>query len=223
MTKVIRPIVFAYFLFIFFASCKHDVSMESGKVKDTLTEYGNQHKETEVVLHTSMGNISLRLYNETPLHRANFIRLISNQYYSDGIFYRILDGFCVQGGNPPNMKRPDYTIPMEILPQYVHKRGALAMASELPGVASSGTEFYIVTGTRMTQLAVDELKENGVVLSLVQVEAYTSLGGNYSLDGHYTVFGEVVKGLDVVEKIAAVKIFDGEKPLEKITFSVEVK
>ena len=204
--------------------CKNkDLSLSQSKVTATLLEFGKQNPESTVLISTSEGNIRLKLYPETPLHRANFIRLVKNHYYSDGIFYRILDGFCIQGGNPPTFPRPAFKVPMEINDAYIHKRGALAMASDKPGIESSATEFYIVTGSKMTQLAVDELKENGIRLSTTQIAAYTSVGGNYSLDKKYTVFGEVTEGIDIVEKIAAVKVYDADKPLQKVTFDLALQ
>src|ERR1051326_467595 len=113
---------------ILFYSCekKETILVTNENKRQVLTDYGKQNPEKEVLIETDLGNISIRLYDETPLHRANFIKLIKDGYYEDPEFYRVVEKFVVQGGVP--MKKLDYTVPAEFNPKYYHKKGALAMA-----------------------------------------------------------------------------------------------
>jgi cyclophilin family peptidyl-prolyl cis-trans isomerase len=156
----------------------------------------------EVLIETTMGNITIALYNETPQHRDNFIKLVNEKFYNGVLFHRIIQQFMIQAGDPDSKKAtkgqrlgmggPGYTIPAEILPQYSNKRGAVAAArlgdQQNPLRASSGSQFYIVD----------------------------KHGGATHLDGQYTVFGEVVKGMDVVDLIAAQPKDQGDRPIEDI-------
>ncbi|MDR1181872.1 MAG: peptidylprolyl isomerase [Bacteroidales bacterium] len=158
--------------------------------------------ETIVLLKTSMGDMKIKLYNETPLHRDNFIKLVNEKYYDGLLFHRVINNFMIQGGDPdskdaPAGKRlgmggPGYTIPAEILPQFSHKKGALAaarMGEEVnPRLESSGSQFYIVHNNN----------------------------GTPHLDGAYTVFGEVIEGMAVIDKIATAKTGAGDRPVEDI-------
>jgi cyclophilin family peptidyl-prolyl cis-trans isomerase len=161
-------------------------------------------KETmqEVVIETTMGNIVIALYNETPLHRDNFIKLVNANFYDGVLFHRIIQNFMIQAGDPdsrnaPKGQRlgsggPGYTIPAEILPQFTNKRGTVAAArlgdQVNPQRASSGSQFYIVDAPN----------------------------GAPHLNGQYTVFGEVIQGMDVVDKIAAQPKDPGDRPIEDI-------
>lgn len=191
-------------------------------VKDVLTTYGQNHKENEVIIETSFGNMKIRLYEDTPLHRANFIKQINEDYYKEGTFYRIVNYFMIQGGVVD--KELDYLVPSEMSAGHFHKRGALAMArfdEGNPDKASSPTEFYIVQGQKHTEQDLDfEEKENGMKFTSEQRQAYTTVGGDISLDGNYTVFGEVIEGFEVIDKIAGEKVHQGEKPLKKIPFTI---
>ena len=242
----------------------------------------DNNKMTKVALETSMGRIVVELYNETPLHRDNFIKLVKEGYYDGVLFHRVIKDFMIQTGDgnsktagPDAMLGdgdPGYTIPAEfVYPQYFHKRGALAAARTAdqvnPERRSSGSQFYIVTGKvfgsedlkAMTQRMVD-MKKQEIFRRLVmenrsrvdalqqaqdqaglqelqnafiqqteaeaaqsvptmtdeQLDAYTSVGGTPHLDGQYTVFGEVIEGMDVVDKIQNAATGRADRPVEDI-------
>jgi cyclophilin family peptidyl-prolyl cis-trans isomerase len=202
-------------------SKKFEIPQE--QVISTLNRYAKQYEtEERVTLQTKEGDITLKLYAGTPLHRANFLHLVKNNYYQHGLFYRIVDGLVIQGGNQPDIPRLRYELPQEIKPEYFHKRGALAMASDKPTQFSSATEFYIVCGRKYTQIALDEFQQElKKTYSKTQQEAYKTMGGDPRLDGNYTVFGEVETGMEVVEKIAAKKLYETDKPVEKIEFKIK--
>jgi cyclophilin family peptidyl-prolyl cis-trans isomerase len=212
-------------LFLFLFGCKGaDVSIPQAQVIEVLTQYGNQNPETNLTIQTSEGNIDIHLFEDTPLHRANFIRLIKSKYFRSGVFYRIVENFIIQGGNDLTTPRPGYKIPMEIKPNHIHKKGAIAMASDNPGTLSSGTEFYLIQGNKYTPLALKEKAEElKTSFSPLQIQEYSTVGGDFSLDNHYTVFGEITKGFEVVEKIAAMRVIEGDKAYDKVTFNVVLK
>jgi cyclophilin family peptidyl-prolyl cis-trans isomerase len=199
-------------------------------VREELLKYGKENPETVVLISTKVGEIKCKLYAETPLHRANFIRLIKAGYYNDHAeFYRVIQRFMVQGGDLGKLsqRKENVMIPNEIMPtKFYHKRGALAMArSEInnPEKKSSATEFYLIQGSRYDSTEIADLaKQQNLTLSAEQLRIYTSIGGDASLDGKYTVFGEVVFGLEVIDKIAATETFGNDKPLKKIPFTVRV-
>lgn len=240
----------------------------------------------DVKIETTLGDIIVRLYDETPLHRDNFLKLAKEGYYDGTIFHRVIANFMIQGGDPdsrnpkPNASYgtggPDYTIEAEIKPELFHKRGALAAARQgdqvNPERRSSGSQFYIVWGDtykdgQLSQLskqmkmmaqqnafdklarenrakimdmrrnrdqagllALQELLSNQAVemtkgqggLSEAQKTAYSTIGGTPHLDGQYTVFGEVIEGLDIVEKIQSVKTRPGDRPAEDIKMTMTV-
>jgi len=192
--------------------------------RETLLAYGKLNRERDVSIETGFGTIRLRLYDETPLHRANFIKLIKDGYYDQAEFYRIVENFVVQGGVP--MKKLDYTIPAEFNPKFFHKKGALGMArldDNNPGKESSSTEFYIVHGNKYADWEYEEEeKNNGLTTSAEQRKLYTTVGGEMSLDTQYTVFGEVVEGLEVIDKMARVKVYSSERPYKKIPFEIKL-
>lgn len=189
----------------------------------------------EVLLETTMGNVKLALYNETPKHRDNFLKLVKEGFYDGVLFHRVISNFMIQAGDSTTrhakpgetlgMYSPDYTIPAEIdFPRLYHKRGALAAAREgddvNPERASSASQFYIVYGSRMTDFQLDKAQERlndktqgKVVLTSELRKVYFEKGGTPHLDGQYTVFGEVVEGLDVVAKIQAVETDSRARPL----------
>lgn len=186
----------------------------------------------EVLMETSEGNIRIQLYNETPKHRDNFLQLVKAHYYDSLTFHRVIKGFMVQGGkrdaNSPNAPNTQHLTPSTqtieaefCTPQLFHKRGALAAAREgddvNPERRSSPTQFYFVWGRKYSERAM-EFTENRLNLQLTpeQREAYMTIGGTPHLDGTYTVFGEIVEGLDVVERMQAAATDDADRPLQPI-------
>lgn len=233
---------------------------------------------------TDKGDIVIRLYNETPKHRDNIIKLANEKYYDGQIFHRIINNFVVQGGDPTTKNAkpdslygnggPDYLIDFEYVDSLIHKRGAVGMAREgddiNPEKKSSGSQFYIVKGKVYTNQQLDELekkieskkkaslykrifndklakqKDNSkidtVSLSLdvsmafdsiweqqpkfkfseKQRKVYTTIGGIPHLDGNYTVFGEVIQGMDIVDEFSTVNTDKNDRPLKDIKFSISV-
>lgn len=163
-----------------------------------LTKYGKNNPENKVVIYTSFGNIYVTLFNDTPLHRANFVRLAKTGYFGTTFFHRVLDNFVIQGGNSDNVSTQkvraavgDYLIPSEFSPKHQHNRGAFSAAKyseQNISKASSPFEFFIVQGER----------------------------GAHHLDNDHTVFGIVTQGMSVVDKIAKVKTDESEWPLKNV-------
>ena len=216
------------FLILFWSGCtqkKQRVTITQQNVREALAAYGKENPENEVIIETKAGNMRLRLYDETPLHRANFIKLIKEGHYDEADFYRIVNQFMIQGGDLTNML--NYTIPAEFNSKYFHKKGALSMArledDENPKKESSAAEFFIIQGGAYLPRDVEEEEKRfGLSLTPEQKEIYATQGGYMALDQQYTVFGEVIEGLDVIDKIAAEKVYDEDKPLTKIPFKISV-
>jgi peptidylprolyl isomerase len=241
--------------------------------------------ETYVLIETDLGNMKVRLYNETPLHRDNFLKLVKEGFYNGTLFHRVIKDFMIQGGDPDSKNAqpgqalgngdPGYTIPAEFNSSLFHKKGALAAARQgddvNPEQASSGSQFYIVQGRTFTPEELDRLqdrinsmkqqnlfyknlekerdlngrRESPLNDSLLQRNAinktreqlshyvpyvipeeqrslYSTLGGTPHLDANYTVFGEVVDGLDVVDKIASVKTDALNRPVQDIHIKMKI-
>lgn len=244
--------------------------------------------ETMVLIKTELGDIKLKLYDDTPEHKKNFVKLVDEGYYDGVLFHRVIKEFMIQGGDATSKNAvpgvrlgsgdPGYTIPAEFNSTHIHKRGALAAARKggpsNPEKRSSGSQFYIVQGTVFTEgqldtmemkmnsrikndlmkekftAASDELNEyrtnnnqagfnvrvaelRAEVDSLYEVgekyaftaeqrEAYSTVGGYPSLDGEYTVFGEVVEGFEVLDKIAALETDKSNRPLNDVKMEVEL-
>ena len=180
---------------------------------------------------TDMGNIEIKLFNETPKYRDNFIKLVSDHFYDSLLVHRVIRNFLIQTGaadtkyakkdDVVGWQGPGYTLPMNIRPGIFHWRGAIA-ASKLPEDRnprnrSDGSQFYIVSGRHFTDDELDELeKEKGIKFTPRQREVYKYTGGAPHLDGDYTVFGEVTKGMDVVDRIANVKTYAVDRPVKDI-------
>lgn len=245
----------------------------------------NMENRTLVKLETNKGDILLALYNETPLHRENFIKLVKDGYYEGILFHRVIKDFVIQAGDPNSKTAADttflgdgdleYTVPAEFVPELFHKRGALAAAREgddvNPEKASSACHFYIVTGKKFTEAGLQELekgrndarqqvildtlkrqhmkeifllrkaKDDNALSALMDTleekayqmanaegrfrypdahrKVYTTVGGVPRLDQNYTVFGEVVEGMDVVEIIEMAKTNKADRPLENIVIT----
>jgi cyclophilin family peptidyl-prolyl cis-trans isomerase len=213
----------------------------------------NSLNEVTVRIETLYGNIDILLYDETPLHRNNFIKLINDRFYENLLFHRVINNFMIQGGDPDsgNAGRharlgsggPGYTIPAEIRDDLFHKKGALAAARQGDNVNphrnSSGSQFYIVHGTvfsdeqlarlesqiniQRKQSAPDNSSQAGLFqFAEDQKRAYTTLGGTPHLDGSYTVFGEVIAGFDVIDRIASSETDNADRPVSDISFSISI-
>ncbi len=188
----------------------------------------NSKPETLIVIHTKFGDITAVLYNDTPKHRDNFIKLIKEGWFDESPFHRVIKDFMIQGGgNKDGRNDPGYTIPAEILPNHFHKKGALAAArmgdQVNPQKASSGSQFYIVEGQKVDDKYLDAVSSHtGHVFTAEERETYKTIGGTPHLDGGYTVFGEVVDGFDVVDKIASVKTNGQDKPIDPVTMTITI-
>ena len=180
---------------------------------------------------TSQGKIALRLYDETPLHRDNFLKLVENHTYDGLLFHRVIKNFMVQAGDPksrdakPGQPLGDgtlgYTVPAEFRPNLIHKRGALCAARQgdqvNPKKASSATQFYIVQGQVWDDKTLDMMEQRfDKKFTAEQRKVYTTVGGTPHLDGDYTVFGEVVDGMDVINKIAEMPCDRMDRPVEDV-------
>jgi peptidyl-prolyl cis-trans isomerase B (cyclophilin B) len=187
----------------------------------------------DVLMRTDSGDMVLRLYDSTPLHRDNFIKLVKSHYYEGIGFHRIIAGFMIQAGDEKTKSGVDstsllksYTLPAEIKTTFFHKKGVLAAArmgdNVNPKKESSGVQFYIVQGRLHTNESLDSVETyrlNGRKIPVAQREVYKMIGGSPHLDQNYTIFGEMVRGFDVLDKIAAVKTSGkqgGDKPLSTI-------
>ncbi len=193
---------------------------------------GNQY----VRIRTDYGECIIRLYNQTPQHRDNFIKLARQGFYDGTLFHRVIQNFMIQGGDPDSKKaKPGaelgngdvgYTIPAEFNDSLFHKRGVLAAArDDNPAKASSGCQFYLVEGRRFTDGRLDTLEQTrlkGRKIPAWQREWYKSAGGVPHLDQNYTVYGEVVAGLDMIDRIAAVKKDSRDRPLADVPMKVEL-
>ena len=181
-----------------------------------------QQKETVVVIETNYGTIKAKLYNDTPLHRDNFIKLVNEGWYNGSPFHRVINNFMIQGGqNADGRQDPGYTVPAEFRENHFHKKGALCAARQAdqvnPKKASSGSQFYIVQGQVFDDKKLELYEERlGKIFSATQRQAYKTVGGTPHLDGDYTVFGEVTEGLDIVDKIARVKTGYMDVPVEPV-------
>ncbi len=184
--------------------------------------------ETMFVIHTDYGDITGMLYNDTPGHRDNFIKLINEGWFNGSTFHRVIEDFMIQGGGKEGgTVDVGYTIPAEFVSEHFHKKGALAAArmgdGANPQKRSSGSQFYIVQGKIYNdqELANLEVRKN-CQWTAEQKEVYKTLGGVAFLDYDYTVFGEVIDGLDVIDKIAAVQTTEGDKPVKDVAMTVEI-
>ncbi len=191
-----------------------------------------------VLLQTTMGDIKIELYNETPIHRDNFLKLISKGKLDSILFHRVIDGFMIQSGDPHSkvakpgeflgLHQEGKEIPAEILyPKFWHKRGALAAARQPdetnPDRKSSGSQFYLVYGKRWRDSELDDVQKTLDTLTAGKVkltpeirEAYYKKGGYPYLDGQYTVFGETIEGLDVIKQINWVEVDKNKRPLQDV-------
>jgi peptidyl-prolyl cis-trans isomerase B (cyclophilin B) len=189
-----------------------------------------------ILIETKYGDMKIRLYDETPLHRDNFIKLVEEGFYDETLFHRIIEGFMIQGGDPDSkntkasqalgMGGPDYTIPAEFDLELLHYKGVLAAARQPdamnPKKESSGSQFYIVHGSEVTDAMLTSVeRRKGIKYTAEQRSKYKELGGYPPLDNDYTVFGEVVEGFEVIDKIAKAQKDRRDRPVEDIKMTVK--
>ncbi|MES2375522.1 MAG: peptidylprolyl isomerase [Bacteroidota bacterium] len=180
-----------------------------------------QQKIRYVKLETPQGSCIIGLYNETPHHRDNFIKLVKSRYFDATTFNRILKGFVIQGGDPDSLyekghklKPEQQWLVAEFAPTLYHRRGVVAMGRDVnPTEASFTTQFYIVDGKTWTNEQLDAIEQKYKLhFTEAQREAYRTVGGTPFLDLHYTIFGEIVKGIDLIDKITALKVDKAGNP-----------
>lgn len=200
-------------------------------------------KNSLVLISTVYGDIKLSLYNETPKHRDNFLKLVKSGIYDSTLFHRIIKDFMIQGGDPDSKNAASgvalgegglgYTIPAEFMPTFIHKKGVLAAAREgdavNPEKASSSCQFYIVQGRKFTRAEIDKMlkgknarRDTKIEYTEEQYKTYETIGGTPHLDMDYTVFGEVIEGLEVLDKIAAVEKDKRDRPLVDIKMTIKI-
>ncbi len=192
-------------------------------------------KEKFALIETEFGDMKVVLYDSTPAHRDNFIKLVNEGYYDDLLFHRVMSAFMIQGGDPESRdadpsKRlgsggPGYTVDSEI--SAYHFKGTLAAARQPdqvnPEKKSSGSQFYIVQGIPVNAQILDQLtRQKNIIYTEEDKARYLKDGGYPYLDNEYTVFGEVVEGMDVIDKIAAVKTAPGDRPIKDLKMKVRI-
>lgn len=207
----------------------------SEETQETATSSGSASGETMVLIETSLGNIKVKLYDSTPQHRDNFIKLANDGFYDGTLFHRVIPNFMVQGGDPNSknaqpgqplgMGGPGYTIPAEIGAK--HFRGALSAARQPdqvnPQKASSGSQFYIVQNGPVPPQQLDFIaQQKNIQYTQEEKDYYINYGGYPGLDNDYTVFGMVTEGLEVVDKIAYAQKDGRDRPIEDISMKVSV-
>jgi peptidyl-prolyl cis-trans isomerase B (cyclophilin B) len=184
--------------------------------------------ETMFIIHTDYGDITGMLYNDTPGHRDNFIKLINEGWFNGSTFHRVMQNFMIQGGGKEDGSVDvGYTIPAEFSPERIHKKGALAAARQADGInpekRSSGSQFYLVQGKVYGDSELDALESRKQCeWTEEQRKLYKTVGGVPFLDYDYTVFGEVLDGLDVIDKIAAVQTGEADKPFKDVSMTMEI-
>ncbi len=195
----------------------------------------SETQQKRVMISTDFGTIVLKLYNKTPLHRDNFVKLVKEHFFDSLLFHRVIKDFMIQGGDPDSKHANQgellgegslkYTIPAEFDTSLFHKKGALAAAREgdetNPEKRSSSTQFYIVDGTTATDGEMDRMEAKlKIKIPENHRQIYRTIGGTPFLDMNYTVFGEVISGLDVLDKIASVATDDNNRPLQNIRMKI---
>jgi cyclophilin family peptidyl-prolyl cis-trans isomerase len=197
-------------------------------------------KEKLVEITTDYGVMIARLYDSTPLHRDNFLKLVKQGFYDSLLFHRVINGFMLQGGDPESKRAdslamlgggalPGDRIPAEFKPNIIHKKGALAAARDgNPEKASSNCQFYIVQGKRTDTMQLNQVYQSvkannpNFKYTAAQKEIYERIGGTPFLDQNYTVFGEVISGMDVIDKIAATATRPGDRPVKDVRMKIRL-
>lgn len=198
-----------------------------------LTSYGEKHKETIILMKTSKGNMKIKLYNNVPLHRANFIMLAKNGFYENTVFYRVVKDFMVQGGDSDADDRATkkkqfgrYTIPPEFRKDNIHKKGVLSMSREYkdnPEKRSVSFDFFLVQGEVYSNFQLDAVEmEHNRKYTEEQRKIYTTIGGTPHLDFEHTAIGEVIEGIEVIDSIAAVNVDNSNWPISDVKINIEI-
>ena len=207
---------------------------KSAPVKKT-EPVAQKENAQRVRITTDSGVIVVKLYNETPLHRDNFIKLVSSGFYDSLMFHRVIQDFMIQGGDPNSKNAPAGVmlgngggemarIPAEFNPNLIHKKGVLAAARDNnPEKASSACQFYLVQGKKLNDTELDMIEmRKGIKYTPAQRDAYKAIGGTPFLDMEYTVYGEVESGLEVIDKIAAAPRDANNRPLGDVRMKMEL-
>ena len=223
------------FVLIFTLSAQTKKTASPAKPKTTTAATGRL-----VEIKTDYGTMIVKLYDSTPLHRDNFIKLVKQKFYDSLLFHRVIQNFMIQGGDPQSKdadstamlgsgEAPGDMVPAEFRPDLYHKKGALAMArTENPEKASSNCQFYIVEGQPYTNAQLNDmeckLRQNDPEFYFTDAErkTYNTIGGTPFLDQNYTVFGEVIKGLDVIDKIAVVQTDQNDRPVSNVRMKMRM-
>ncbi len=192
--------------------------------------------QEKFIIETSFGEMIFVLYDETPFHKENFIKLIKSRFFDGCLFHRVIPGFMIQGGDPDSKKTkpkeklgnggPGYTLPAEFHKNLFHKKGVLAAARQPDRInskkESSGSQFYIVEGKKWTKEELIKIGSvKGITFSEEQLKVYTTIGGYPPLDQNYTVFGEVISGLDVISKISNLEKDENNRPVNDVKFKIK--
>ncbi|MFW5707259.1 MAG: peptidylprolyl isomerase [Bacteroidota bacterium] len=233
-----KNVIFTALLFAVFCGCGLSTANTNKEETTEVKTTGQKEEERRrVLISTPYGDMTIELFNETPLHRDNFIKLVEEGYYNGTLFHRVIKDFMIQGGDPHSIDAapgerlgvggPGYTIPAEIVQGKFHRKGALAAARQgdqvNPRKESSGSQFYIVQGRVVTPEELDQFEQRaGKVFTNEQRTVYSTEGGTPHLDDEYTVFGQVVSGLEVIDKIAAVQTDSASRPVEDVRVTMEV-
>lgn len=198
----------------------------------TLLSCSSGNNKQFVIIETDMGDMKVELYNSTPKHRDNFIKLVKENFYDDLLFHRVIQGFMVQGGDPNSRNAtpearlggggPGYLLDAEI--GAPHFKGTLAAArTSNPEKRSSGSQFYLVQGKPISAASLQaQGQRKGIQYNEAQIAKYENLGGAPALDNEYTVFGEVVEGLEVIDKLAAVPTQPGDRPVDDLKMKIRL-
>lgn len=194
-----------------------------------------REKEVKIEIRTTYGTMIAKLYNETPLHRDNFIQKVKAGFFDSLLFHRVIKGFMIQGGDPQskqatkeqmlgNGEAAGGRIPAEFNNKLFHKKGVLAAARDNnPEKASSNCQFYIVQGRKTDTAELRQMtSRSNTKYTPAQIEIYNRIGGTPFLDQNYTVFGEVIAGLEVLDKIAATSTQPGDRPTEDIRMFIKI-
>ena len=196
----------------------------------SMSQTKTDKKVVKFVIHTDYGDMTGFLYNETPQHRDNFVKLVTQGFYNGALFHRVIPQFMIQGGDPDSKTaKPGqqlgagdvgYTVPAEFNPAFIHKKGALSAARQgdnvNPKKASSGCQFYIVEGKTYPASSLPAKYTDD------QKKVYETIGGTPFLDGGYTVYGEITQGLDVIDKIANVDRDQSDRPKKDLKMTIKL-